>query len=102
MKIENQYIYGGNQQYADVIINSSPSLSNTDRRLIDLIYSNTDNEEERKALLKSLETIKSESADPKEKEKSKGMLKKFFESGVAEAGKQLAKEVVEGGFEMFV
>lgn len=31
MKIENQNIYGGNQQYADININDSDHLSDTDR-----------------------------------------------------------------------
>jgi len=97
MKIENQNIYGGNQQYADIIINGSNHLSDTDRRLIELIYENTEDEEERKALLASLETVRSRDAKEEDKKKAKSLWKQFRDSMVTESGKQIVKELIEGG-----
>lgn len=99
MKIENQNIFGGNQQFADTIINSSPNLNDTDRAFVQLIHDNTSSEEERKELIESLETVKSDDPSENEKKKSSTLLRKFLESGVSEAGKNIAKTILESGFE---
>lgn len=99
MKINNQNIYGGNQQYADLIINNSDRLSENDRKLIQLFHENTGTEEERTELVKSLENLRSDDIDEKAKENSRGILKKFFESGAVEAGKQISKEIIQAGLE---
>lgn len=99
MKIKNQNIYGGNQQYADIIINGSDHLSETDRQLIELIYKHTESEADRKALLANLETIRSTDAKEEDKKKAKSLWKQFRDSMVTESGKQIVKELIEGGFE---
>ena len=102
MKIINQNIHGGQQQFADTIINNSDTLTDTDKRFIDLIYNNTSSEKQRTKLLKELENFKHGDSTKEERENSKSILTDFFESGVTEAGKQIAKEVVESGFENFI
>ena len=99
MKIENQNIYGGNQQFADLIINKSQILDETDNRFLQLIHENTSSPEEKKALVESLESVKSLDTPAEEKKKSGGVLRKFVNSIVAEGGKQLVKELVENGAE---
>jgi hypothetical protein len=97
MKIENQNIYGGRQQFADTIINNSPTLDETDARFLKLIHDNTHSDEERQQLVQSLENVKAEDTDEAEKKKSGGLLKKFLESGVSETSKQIVKEIFESG-----
>jgi riboflavin biosynthesis pyrimidine reductase len=97
MKIENLNIYGGSQQFADMIINNSNVLDNTDVHFLRLIHENTNSFEERKVLVDSLETLKSEEANNEAKKKSGGVLKKFINSIATEGGKQLVKELVENG-----
>lgn len=99
MEIINQNIYGGNQQFADLIINESKILDKTDADFLNLIHKNTSSEEERKILVESLETIKSDKIEDKEKKKLGGILKKFVDSIVTEGGKQLVKELAENGAE---
>lgn len=100
MKINNQNIFGGNQQFADLIINQSSILDETDTRFIKLINENTDSIEEKKALITNLEKIKSDEISKEEKNISGGILKKFLDSIVSESGKQLIKEIVEHGGEI--
>lgn len=99
MKIENQNIYGGNQQFADLIINKSQILDDTDSNFLRLINENTNSIEDKKALIKSLEDVKSLDTAVEDKKKSGGILKKFFDSVASEGGKQLVKEVIENGGE---
>ena len=100
MKNENkksEYLCG-NQQFADLIINSKESnLNETDSKFIKLIYENTESEEERKKLIKNLEIVKSPEKSDEEKSKSNKFLGKFLESSVGEAGKQIVKELIENG-----
>ncbi len=42
MKISNLNIHGGNQQFADLIINSSEKFDETDKELIQLIHDNVE------------------------------------------------------------
>lgn len=102
MKIGTQNIYGGNQQYADIIINNSESLNSNDKELVEYICKNAKTEQEKTEVLNSLEIIKSDTAKPEEKEKSKGIFKKFLESGAVEAGKELGKILVSSGLENFM
>ena len=97
MKIENLNIHGGNQQFADTIINSSNNLDETDKDLIQLIHNNVTTPEARKLLLESLDTIKSSDATEAVKKKSGSSLKKFFDSVATEGGKQVVKELIENG-----
>lgn len=97
MKIKNIKIVGGSQQFADTIINNSSQLSATEKSLLELIHSNTNSEEERAVLIKSLETVKDSESDIQEKKKSGSFLKKFLESTTNEAGKQIIKELIEQG-----
>lgn len=99
MKINNQNIYGGNQQFADLIINKSQLLDETDSRFLQLIYENTSSPEERKALVENLENVKSFEIPIEEKKKSGGILRKFVDSIATESGKLLVKELVENGAE---
>ncbi len=99
MKIENQNIYGGNQQFADLIINNSQVLDETDSRFLQLIHENTSSPEEKKALVESLENVKSHDKPNEEKKKSGGLLRKFMDSIVTEGGKQIVKEIAENGAE---
>ncbi|MFZ2897506.1 MAG: hypothetical protein WA004_02720 [Saprospiraceae bacterium] len=97
MKISNLNIHGGNQQFADTIINASSQFNETDRSLLKLIHDNTNSEEERKELIKSLEVVKSEELPSDEKKKSGSILRKFFDSIATEGGKQVVKELIENG-----
>lgn len=99
MKIENLNIRGGNQQFADLIINSSPSLDETDRDIIQLIHENVESDEGRKELLNSLETLKAPEQPEEEKKKSGSLLKKFFDSIATEGGEQVVKEFAKSGAE---
>jgi hypothetical protein len=99
MKIENQNIYGGHQQFADTIINGSAALDETDARFLKLIHANTSSDAERVALVRSLENLKADDTSETEKKKSGGLLKKFLESGVSETSKQMVKEIFESGAE---
>ena len=58
MKIENQNIYGGNNQFADTIINGSKNMSEKDREMLELILSNSTGDEQQE-LISALEKIKS-------------------------------------------
>jgi 23S rRNA A1618 N6-methylase RlmF len=97
MNINNLHISGGKQQFADLIINQSERLSETDRQFIELIDSNVSSEDEKRQLIQSLEVVKNDEADEKDKSYSKGLLKKFLESGVGEAGKEIAKNILTSG-----
>lgn len=99
MKIENLNIHGGNQQFADMIINSSEKFDDTDKGLLQLIHDNVESKESRKELLESLETVKSPEKPEEEKKKSGSILKKFFDSVATEGGKQVIKELAENGVE---
>lgn len=99
MKIENQNIYGGNQQFADLIINKSQILDDTDSDFLRLINENTNSIEDKKALIKNLEGVKSSDTSVADKKKSGGILKKFFDSVASEGGKKLVQEVIENGGE---
>lgn len=99
MEIKNLNIYGGNQQFAETIINNSKVLDDTDSRFLQLINENTSNPEEKKALIKSLENVKSPSTLTEEKKKSGGILRKFVDSIATEGGKQIIKEIAENGAE---
>lgn len=97
MNINNLNISGGKQQFADLIINQSEKLSETDRQFIELIDNNVASEEEKKQLIQSLEVVKDEKAEDADKSYSKGLLKKFLEAGVGEAGKEIAKSILTSG-----
>jgi len=100
MKINTQNIYGGNQQFADQIINTKDNnLNELDRKFIQLIYDNTDSEKEREELLESLSSIKDENSTETKKKESKSILGRFIEVVPGEAGKQIVKELVENGAE---
>lgn len=99
MKIENQNIYGGNQQFADFILNASRILDETDSKFLQLINENTTSYEEKQELIKCLENVKSQEETTEQKKKSGGILKKFIESIVTEGGKQVVKELIENGAE---
>jgi hypothetical protein len=99
MKIENQNIFGGNQQFADIIINNSQVLDESDSRFLQLIHENTSSPEEKKALIESLENVKSDDYPEEEKKKSGGLLRKFIDSVATEGGKQIVKEIAENGAE---
>lgn len=99
MKINNQNIYGGNQQFADTIINSSDKFDETDKNLIKLIHENVPSNEGRMEMLKSLETVKSTDQTDKERKESGSIIKKFIDSIATEGGKQIVKELAENGSE---
>jgi len=102
MKIVNQKISGGNQQFADSIINNSKFLSEEDKTLLEIINENASSEIEKKKLVRSLEILKSKSADSEIKVESKSLLKKFFEEGVGEAGKEFVKGIISSGIWAFL
>lgn len=97
MNIQNLNIYGGNQQFATTIINNNPNLSDADAGILELINQNVPTEEGKVELIKSLETIRSESKSVEEKSEAKGLLKKFMQEGVGEAGKEVAKKLLADG-----
>ena len=67
MNINNLHISGGKQQFADLIINQSERLSETDRQFIELIDSNVSSEDEKRQLIQSLEVVKNDEVDEKDK-----------------------------------
>jgi hypothetical protein len=97
MKIKNIKILGGSQQFADTIVNNSNQLLTTEKSFLELIHKNTNSEEDRAELIKSLEIVKDSETDLQEKKKSGSLLKKFLESTTNEAGKQIIKELIEQG-----
>jgi len=98
MKINKLNIHGGQQQFADIIINSKENnLEETDRKFIKLIHDNTSSKEERNLLLESL-IISKDEEQPKEKiSKAKELLNDFVKSSVGEAGKSIVRELIESG-----
>ncbi len=97
MKIQKQNIFGGNQQFADSIINESKILNEVDRKFLQLIHENAPSLEERNDLVESLENIKSIDSSKIDKEKSGGVLRKFMDSIATEGGKQLVRDIAENG-----
>ena len=95
MKIINPIFNGGSQQFADTIINNSQNLKDSDTKLLQLIYENTDSEEERNELINSLETLKSDESEEDEKFKSGRYLRKFLDTGISETSKYLTKSILE-------
>ncbi len=85
--------------YVDKIIHESDLLTNNDRELIRLIYENTDSEKEREDLVNNLKIIKDPNASKATKEKSKSVFRKFIESGLTEATKQLFKRLIDIGID---
>lgn len=98
MKIQNQNIYGGQQQFADTIINASKVLDSQDAPLIKFVDENVQNEPQKVELISALETIKDGKKTESEKSQAKGMWKKFLESGVSELAKEAAKGLVSPTF----
>lgn len=102
MKIENQNIYGGYQQFADLIINSNENkIDELDRKFVQLIHDNTASIEERKELIESLSNIKNEDTPENEIKKSGNILRKFLDAIPGEVGKQIVKELFEKGAEYY-
>jgi hypothetical protein len=100
MKITNQNIYGGNQQFADLIINSNDNkIDELDRKFLKLIYDNTNSIEEREELIHSLSDIKENGSENESTQKSKNILSNFLKVIPGEAGKQIVKELIENGSE---
>jgi hypothetical protein len=98
MKIENQNIYGGNQQFADFIINSNENkIEELDRKLLNLIYENSKSFEEREMLLMSLSDIKDSTKTESEKKVSNSFLSKFINAIPGEVGKQVVKHLIDNG-----
>jgi hypothetical protein len=98
MKIINQNIYGGNQQFADQIINSKEnSINESERELLNLIYSNNNSTTEREKLVSSLNAIKNDAVQDSEKKVSKNFLAKFLETIPGEVGKQVVKHLIDNG-----
>ncbi|NJX16885.1 hypothetical protein [Tamlana crocina] len=100
MKINNQNIYGGNQQFADLIINSKDNkIDELDRKFLKLVYENTSSPEEREELIKSLSDIKENGTNKESIQKSRNILSNFLKVIPGEAGKQIVKELIENGSE---
>lgn len=98
MEIQNQNIYGGNQQFADKIINnSSNELGEQEREILELFYDNVDNEIERGQLVKALNDYRSDKTSTKIKSKAKKVLTHFFNAGISESGKLIAKDLIMNG-----
>lgn len=99
MKIKNQKIYGGNQQFADKIINQSSDLSPSDKELIELIHLNASSETEREELINSLKNIKSTQKSEEDKQSAWTRLKGFLSESVSQGSKVLANEIISKGIE---
>ena len=97
MKIKNIKITGGNQQFADKIINNSNQLSDDEKTLVDFIIKNTSDEERQAALIKNLEVLKDPKQQVEKKKNAGSVLKSFLESTSNEAGKLLVKELFDKG-----
>lgn len=91
MKIKNQNIFGGQQQFADHIFNIG-GFNSAEQQLI--TASKNDKE-----LIQHLSILKSKEASEDKKSKSGNYIKKFLESSVGEAGKSIMKELIENGVE---
>ena len=98
MKIQNQHIYGGSQQFADTIINSSKNLSQQDAPLIKFVADNVQGEPERAEFVRALDTLKDEKKTDEEKSEAQKLWKKFLESGVSEMAKESVKSLVSPTF----
>jgi len=96
MKIKNQNIYGGNNQFAKTIINNAKNLDDVDKKLIELIKIEVPDEKQRSELLNDLIKIKDSSSSENET-KAKKNLKEFFKSISSQTGKEIAKQLVEEG-----
>ncbi len=98
MKIDNLNIYGGQIQFADMILNNSSILDQTDSKFLQLIHEHTESPIERAELVKNLEKIKSESESEPIKKKAGDSLKEIFKNeAVKESTKILVKEIFEQG-----
>jgi small GTP-binding protein len=106
MEIHNQNIYGGNQQFADKIINhSSNELQEDDREVLKLFFDDIDSVEKRGELVEALNNFKSKKTTPTIKSKAKSILSNFFKAGISESGKLIAKDLIQNGhqyLEMFL
>lgn len=96
MKIKNQNIYGGNNQFAKTIINNASSLNEVDKKLIELIKIEIPDEKKRSELLNDLLKVKDSSSAENETQAKKN-LKEFFKSVSSQSGKELAKQLIEEG-----
>ncbi len=97
MNIDNINIHGGQQQFADTIINNSNNLSQEDKEMLEVINQNVSTEKEKKELIKSIEIINSEVASKEDKSKAKKLLEHFIKEGVSGVGKEVAKKLLSGG-----
>jgi hypothetical protein len=97
MKIGQNNIYGGNQQFADKIVNHHSNLSESDHKVIDLIASDNGANYDQELISKSIEQVKSTKASSQEKEHSKSVLKKIFDTGLTEATKMAVKALIDQG-----
>lgn len=95
MKIENQNIYGGNQQFAEYIINTSSIIGEQEKKLLELINEIAVSEDEKHKVVSYLEQVKSADTEPKAKSVAKDALKKFFDAGIEESGKAIFLEIVK-------
>ncbi|MBC7571802.1 MAG: hypothetical protein H7319_19040 [Spirosoma sp.] len=95
MKINQNNIYGGNQQFADKIVNHNSILSETDRKIIDLIDTDGQGNYDKQILTKDLERLKSSESSQEEKENAKSTFRKIFESGISQLTKGAIKILIE-------
>ena len=100
MKIENLNVFGGNQQFADTIINSFPTIDENDRQILEIIRGNCDLPDRQIELVKLIEKLRSPDVSDAEKKKSGTILKKFFDSIVSETGKFAVKGFLSSGSEL--
>ena len=99
MKITNSNFNAKTQQFADQIINNSPSLSENDRKILQIIDANVSSEEGKKELITHLEVLEAEDASESEKKKAGGQFKNILDSMTKETGKLITKEIFENGAE---
>lgn len=94
MKINKQIIHGGNNQFADKIINNPTGPLDVDQQLQNLIMTEVPTIEEREKLLSDLRTLK-EGDSQEESNVAKSNLKEFLKSISSESGKEVVRQLVE-------
>jgi len=98
MEIHNQNIYGGNQQFADKIINSTKNeLVEEDREILKIFYDEVGSKEDREALVQALNDFKKKDSSPSLKSRAKKTLRNFFNSAISESAKLMARDLIENG-----
>lgn len=99
VKIETQNIYGGNQQFADTIINASQGrLSSEDADWLKFVNEKANSDSQKTILIEAVETLRDGRKSNAEKETAKSLWKEFLEKGVGTAAEEVIKSLFSPTF----